>query len=802
MNDHMSRVTDMVLLQVAGDDGLGALASVSSDHTINVWDLTSVQDGYPEGVQAGCKVVEGEPTKVKRTQLSPVKQIVTHETTYALGTATRAEIGFDSKGPWVIITAGDECLLKVWDPVSGELITSVPTPHLSREGPITRLERVGDELVTVADDRVVARWKLAGLEMISVLAGHLDDVFDVQAFRVNPLHELQDAEEPPAKKVRSEPETTETLGIFSLRGDERVHYFEISDSNLTTLELTRLRIAERRKEKRRQLLEKPILEGKLDRSKKVKQDERDDTDLLDFSEDEKYEAFTPKELVQINQKAEFRPMQQQFMNKHASMVVCAAVSADTCWLSTGDRSSTINIWSTRMKKPVAVLSGHSTAVTAVVWSRRLGKGENCSCLPLVPSFGENFFLCSGSDDGHVKRWNINRNKLRKVALALDNGRPVELLELASSSGSIVAHTKAINALDVSLNNSLLATGSNDRQVKIWTLPNLRPLVTCKGHKRGVWAVKFSPVEKVVVSAASDATIHLWSVTDGSCLKTLMGHKGAVHSVSFICPLATQLVSSGADRTIRVWNVKTSECVGVFEAHDDRVWAAQLVDNEDRQLPPTTMISCGSDGRVVVWKDKTVEEGDEEAAIKAQELKDAHEIENLVKDGRVEESLRMCLRLRKDRQAFSILEKKMTECFLRCTQEAASAEITGALAVGDIELTRTCPSLPDVGGQLDFDMHKWLLSLDDVLLTRLLNLIEIWQRRSAWMANGLLAQILQLFSGEALAKLEGFENFASRFVHLSQKHSDRLHTLKQKAFLLDIALSQVSILESNDPFEAC
>jgi len=87
--------------------------------------------------------------------------------------------------------------------------------------------------------------------------------------------------------------------------------------------------------------------------------------------------------------------------------------------------------------------------------------------------------------------------------------------------------------------------------------------TLKGHKRGVWSVEFSPVDKVLArcvstaalqisltlivitesqcfsnwvyddSAAGDKTIKLWSLTDMVCLKTFEGHTNSVLRVKFI-----------------------------------------------------------------------------------------------------------------------------------------------------------------------------------------------------------------------------------------------------------------------------
>ena len=51
-----------------------------------------------------------------------------------------------------------------------------------------------------------------------------------------------------------------------------------------------------------------------------------------------------------------------------------------------------------------------------------------------------------------------------------------------------------------------------------------------GHKRGVWSVDFSPVDKVLVSAAGDASLKVWSVSDFSCLQTFEGHGASVLKV--------------------------------------------------------------------------------------------------------------------------------------------------------------------------------------------------------------------------------------------------------------------------------
>lgn len=38
---------------------------------------------------------------------------------------------------------------------------------------------------------------------------------------------------------------------------------------------------------------------------------------------------------------------------------------------------------------------------------------------------------------------------------------------------------------------------------------MSPMGCLRGHKRGVWSVQFSPVDKLLASAAADDTICIW-----------------------------------------------------------------------------------------------------------------------------------------------------------------------------------------------------------------------------------------------------------------------------------------------------
>ena len=87
--------------------------------------------------------------------------------------------------------------------------------------------------------------------------------------------------------------------------------------------------------------------------------------------------------------------------------------------------------------------------------------------------------------------------------------------------------------------------------------------TLKGHESPVNSVGFSPDGKKLASGSDDKTIKIWDVTTGKVLNTLKGHEGSVWSVGF-SPDGKKLASGSYDNTIILWdlnldNLVTSGC---------------------------------------------------------------------------------------------------------------------------------------------------------------------------------------------------------------------------------------------------
>jgi len=77
------------------------------------------------------------------------------------------------------------------------------------------------------------------------------------------------------------------------------------------------------------------------------------------------------------------------------------------------------------------------------------------------------------------------------------------------------------------------------------------------HKSEVKDVAFSPDGKTIASAGADNMVKLWSVPDGKPIRTMEGHDWIVTAVAYLKDGKT-LISAGLDQTIRLWDVASGK----------------------------------------------------------------------------------------------------------------------------------------------------------------------------------------------------------------------------------------------------
>ena len=296
---------------------------------------------------------------------------------------------------------------------------------------------------------------------------------------------------------------------------------------------------------------------------------------------------------------------------HTDVVLCLAKNKSGQLLVSGSKDRTARLWRASTSDIVDVSENQASAPWRCCGTAT-GHLESIGAVGVAPRDGK--FMITASQDRTVKVWDLSNLSTQDGEL----GDPPHELRAMTT---LKVHDKDINALDIAPNDRLLVTGSQDRTAKIFGIDyeslsksngmtstcRLTPLGVLKGHKRGVWAVRFSPVGQAIATASGDKTIKLWSLSDYSCLKTFEGHSNTVLKLDFL-PGGQQLASSASDGLVKVWNVKDEECVATLDNHEDKIWSLTI--NDDASL----MISGGADSIISFWQDTTEEKEEEAAAV--------------------------------------------------------------------------------------------------------------------------------------------------------------------------------------------
>lgn len=208
------------------------------------------------------------------------------------------------------------------------------------------------------------------------------------------------------------------------------------------------------------------------------------------------------------------------LKRHTDSVTSVAFSPDGAMLASGSHDKTVRLWLTRDGKTTRTLKGHTQWVKCVVFSP---DGAT------IVSGAEVVFFAP-----ELMMWRVADGKI-----------------LHKLKGSETAST--VTGVAFPANGMMLASGSEDKSVRLWRVANAEPVHTLKGHRGGVTGVVFSPDGTMLASSSSDKTVRLWRIPDGKLLQTLKGHTNEVNSVAF-SPDGNTLASGSEDKTVRLWSL--------------------------------------------------------------------------------------------------------------------------------------------------------------------------------------------------------------------------------------------------------
>ncbi len=152
-----------------------------------------------------------------------------------------------------------------------------------------------------------------------------------------------------------------------------------------------------------------------------------------------------------------------------------------------------------------------------------------------------------------------------------------------------AGNAGINSVVFNPDGKIIAAGSENGQVELWTLDG-KFRHSFKGHNGEITSVVFSPDGKIIASSSRDKTVKLWNL-DGKLIQTLK-YESDVTSLAF-SPNGQTIAAGSEDKTVKLWDLN-GKLLHSFTGHTKDVTSLAFSPNGQ------TIASGSWDKTVKLW----------------------------------------------------------------------------------------------------------------------------------------------------------------------------------------------------------
>lgn len=515
-----------------------------------------------------------------------------------------------------------------------------------------------------------------------------------------------------------------------------------------------------------------------------------------------------------------------YLEGHEDIIIAMDVDWSGHWLVTAGKDNTARLFRLDPKNSsytcFAILTGHAESLGAIAFPRApppAGSAAHNDPVNHPPAF-----LVTGSQDKTIKRWDL--------------GKLTPLQDETPHSPKAVytrkAHEKDINSIDIDSTSTLFASASQDRTVKIFDAEEGSAIGILRGHKRGVWGVRFCPKNTpvinteagtstnkgIIATGSGDKTIKIWNLADYSCLLTLESHSNSVLKVIWLPPpqvskpqtddedeegsehkqsIQTRplVASAGADGLVKIWDVWTEEVQCTLDNHTDRVWAlatpypsGSRADAKPTSFTasstPYALVSGSADATVTCWTDTTSATYTAAVNANSERIEQDQQLQNYIRAGAYREAITLALQLNHPGRLLSLFTSAIdaadNPALSEEERERAAGSLTGNSSIDEV-----------------------LQSLDATNLRTLLLRLRDWNTnaRTSRVAQRILFALFRSYPASTFVELAtqsvrgkngraaaGLKDILQALALYTERHYKRIEELTDDSYLVEWVLGEM------------
>lgn len=157
------------------------------------------------------------------------------------------------------------------------------------------------------------------------------------------------------------------------------------------------------------------------------------------------------------------------------------------------------------------------------------------------------------------------------------------------------HTRAVLSVCFSPDGKILASGGEDKSIKIWEFATGRELLSLNGHSSSVNDLLFMPEGNRLISAGRDGQILFWSLPQGRIVNKISLPNENIVSLA-VSAKGDQLAVGTTDRKVRLYDMSDNSVLFEWKV-DPGQYGSHVVFNKTGSL-----LAVGNDNRTVVLYD--------------------------------------------------------------------------------------------------------------------------------------------------------------------------------------------------------